>query len=80
MYVIQFTTRNIVLWQCAFTVVQMISHLAGFNTRNKLLTYKLFINKAISTINFTKSFENFIDGGSDFRLYEGSDLKTNLLM
>ena len=36
------------------------SHVADFNTRNKLLTQN-FLNKAISIINLTKSFLKFID-------------------
>ena len=36
------------------------SYVADFNTRNKLLTQKLF-NKAIGIINFAKPFRNFID-------------------
>ena len=39
------------------------SHVADFNTRNKLLTQKFlsFLNKVIGIINFAKSFLNFID-------------------
>ena len=36
------------------------SHVADFNTCNKLLTRKI-LNKAISIINFAKLFLNFID-------------------
>ena len=36
------------------------SHVADFNTRNKLLTQKL-LNKAIGIINVEKPFLNFID-------------------
>ena len=39
------------------------SHVADFNTRNKLLTQKLrnFLNKAIGIINFARPFLNLID-------------------
>ena len=36
------------------------SHIADFNTRNKLLTQN-FLNKVIRIITFAKSFLNFID-------------------
>ena len=36
------------------------SHVADFNTRNKLLT-RNFLNKVIGIMNFTKPFLNFID-------------------
>ena len=36
------------------------SHVADFNTRNKLLT-QTFKNKAIRILNFAKPFLNFID-------------------
>ena len=36
------------------------SHVADFNTRNKLLNQKL-LTKAIGIINFAKHFLNFID-------------------
>ena len=36
------------------------SHVADFNTRNKLLT-QTFENKAIRILNFAKPFLNFID-------------------
>ena len=36
------------------------SHVADFNTRNKVLTQN-FLNKANSTIYLTKTFQNFID-------------------
>ena len=37
------------------------SYIADFKTRNKLLTQKHFLNKAIGIINFTKPFLNFIN-------------------
>ena len=41
--------------------VRASSHVADFNTRNKLLTQKLLKKAIIGLINFTKPFLNFID-------------------
>ena len=43
-----------------FRFARAISHIADFNTRNKLLTQKL-LNKAIGIINFAEPFLNFIN-------------------
>ena len=51
------------------------SHVADFNTRNKLYI-RTFLNKAISIINFAKLFLNFIDDTKI--LYLNSKLDLNL--
>ena len=72
------------------------SHFADFNTRNKLLTQKLLkqgywyhkLRKTFSKIyrryyDLISKFQTGLESllrGSDFRLYEGSNLKTYLLM